>query len=80
MTREQLRRRFIVSTPDPVSNILKEAFQDDDETKRVFDESSFFLRFHPMEGYHAKDVSTAYDFYMQYLDELRRYEPSKVKT
>lgn len=77
MTKEQLRRRFIVSTRDQVSNILKEAFQADDADNTTYDKASFFLRFHPMEGYDADDVNAAFEFYEKYLTELLFYEPSK---
>ena len=76
MTRAELRRRYIVTTPDEVSDILKEAFMQDDERKTRFPEMGFITFFSVLNGHKRSDVLEAWDKYEDYHKELNYFEPA----
>lgn len=70
MTKDELRRKFIVATPDAVGLVLKLVFVVEDNTNRAVPESEFETM---KNGYNPADVDLAWGFYTQYRAELAHY-------
>lgn len=76
MTKDQLRRRYIVTTPDVVSQILKDAFLNDDREGRINDdEEDIFIAGFTARNFPFPTIELAWQAYKAYHAELERFEP-----
>ena len=76
MTKAELRRKYIVTIPDEISDILKEAFMQDDDRKTRFKEMGFITHFSMLNGHSTAHVNEAWDKYEAYHKELNHFEPA----
>jgi hypothetical protein len=77
MTRDQIRRKYIVSTPDNVTEILRQTFAQEDHGNagNIFDRAGFITYF-TEQNYRVDDADDAWMLYQSYRHELAKYEPT----
>jgi len=73
MTREALRRKYIVTSEPPVTAMLREAFDEDDRDGRMTEEA--FVDHFLLNDCDLPDVRNAWIVYQKYHNELANYEP-----
>jgi hypothetical protein len=76
MTKDQLRRKYIVTAPDPASAILKQAFEEED-CGRIFSKAGFVGCF-VQQNCAPEDIDDAWMLYQTYRHELAKYEPPEA--